>query len=59
MDSETWFEIEYSHRGENDWYQSGMGTFDALESAREKIRNRQDEGFDYRVVKVIHTREAL
>lgn len=60
MEKETWFEIEYSQRDENDWYHSSMGTFDMPESARERIRNYQDEtDFDYRVVEVTQTRKVV
>ena len=57
MNSETWYEIEVSHIGDDNWC-SGNVKADTLEGAR-KLLWKPVEGFALRIVKVTQTREAV
>ena len=58
----TWYEVEYSNAGEEDWFSTG-DHYDSKDRAfvgltKTKI-NRRLHGLDYRVVKVQVTRKEV
>lgn len=59
MTNQTWYEIQYSPRGEDDWF-SFDGSYDTIESARKKLATRDTHAsaFEFRIVKVTRTEEA-
>lgn len=54
-DIEVWYEVEYSNKGENDWFRTGEGKCDSVEGAKARVKRyadvRMSHGFDYRIVK--------
>lgn len=55
--SETWYELQSSQRGANDWFSINESA-DTLEAAFQKLANRTHyPQFEYRIVKVTRTEE--
>jgi hypothetical protein len=53
--TETWYHLEYSLTGANDWYRASGPTFDSLESANKHktdITEKHSNFFEYRIVRV-------
>jgi hypothetical protein len=59
--TEVWYEIQYSPKGENDWFASGMAArSDTIEGARKQLRYCQAKWLhDYRIVKKTLTEEVV
>ena len=56
---EVWFEIQYSRKGQDDWYASSWNA-DTLEAARTRTKEQSaHDGFDTRIVKITTTYEIL
>lgn len=58
MEQQTWYEIEYSAKGENDWFRAN-GQFDSALSAQEFISNVPKCDYEYRIVRVDLTRTPI
>lgn len=64
VDTQVWFEVEYSDPSINDWFSSAISGVDTIEDARlkrDEIRARRDgiTKFDYRIVKKTMTTEVV
>ena len=60
--TETWYVLQYSRKGDDDWYDMSGDTYDTLTWARRKLRQEQMEqgrNFDLRIVKKILTEEVI
>ena len=59
MDEETWFEVEYSRKGSDDWYLSSRhDTFEAASKLHLSFDKTKAE-FDLRVVRVELSRKVI
>lgn len=62
MVEDEYFTLEYSRKGEDDWYATGGQNMDSLKRAREeraRFIRAADPGFDYRIVKKTVTAEVV
>lgn len=58
-DTQVWYEIQYTTRGENDWFSQGKQS-DTADAAREYLAGRRPmASLEYRIVKVTRTEETL
>lgn len=52
MNTETWYSIEYSRKGADDWFESA--SFDTRDAADKELRRKQsfqDASIEYRLVR--------
>jgi hypothetical protein len=60
MEKEVWYRVEYTVKGEGDWFATGNSTFDSEKAARQWMDEvAPHPKFDYRVVKVTTITEPL
>jgi hypothetical protein len=55
---DSWYEIEFSFKGGDNWFVTG-DNFDTLETAAIKAAPYLDKGYDVRITKVTVTREVV
>ena len=57
--NETWYAIQVTAHGQDDWYASGDRTYDTVEAARRACDATFIPGFDFRVVKRTMVEEVV
>lgn len=58
----TWYALEVSRSGDDDWYANGDRTYDTLDAARRaraEAQNAAVPGWDFRIVKKTETVEII
>lgn len=62
MNSQTWYVVECSRVGADDWYTTGLGDYDTYAETRKAVNQGKFgnvEGFGYRIVKKTLTEEVV
>lgn len=57
--TETWYAIQVTPHGADDWYASGDQTYDTVEAARLAMRATYIPGYDFRIVKKTLAEEVV
>ncbi len=61
MDQEVWYEIEVTHKDDNDWNRLGTKTYDSVAAAQTMVDANAitSHYWKYQIVKVTTTREVV